>query len=287
MQTASQAEGTLPLYRVLAHIRLLPTTSVPIHPLVILGLQGIAFWPVWRWYGERITDGSDEPWGIAALATALVFLLRQGKPGHVKISTLGCAAALVTLYALSFPFVPALARAILAVLTLSCTLSAFYLGRSLHLGILGLLLLSLPLIASLQFYLGYPVRFLTAEIAAWIITLTGHAVTAEGTCLRWLGDLISVDAPCSGIKMLWTGLYLNFTLACFRELGSLRTWLTYSLSMFIIFLGNLLRTIVLFYGEAHILSFPSWGHQGVGIAAFLVVALAIALLHAKIQEVAS
>jgi exosortase/archaeosortase family protein len=284
MQTSSQAEWTLPLYRVLPHMCTLPTTSVRIHPLAILGLQSVAFWPVWRWYIERITDGSDEPWGIVALATALVFLVRQGKPGQVRVLTLGCASALVTLYALSFPFCPALVRAILAVLTLSCTLSAFYLGRSLHLGILGLLLLSLPLIASLQFYLGYPVRFLTAEIAAWIITLTGHVVTAEGTCLRWLGDLISVDAPCSGIKMLWTGLYLNFTLACFRRLGSLRTWLTYSLSMFIIFLGNLLRTIVLFYGETHIISFPSWGHQGVGIAAFLVVALAIATMHIRIRE---
>ncbi len=254
-------------------------------PFLILALQGIAFWPVWRWYGERITDGSDEPWGIVALATAILFLVRQGKPGQVKVFTLGCAVVLVTLYALSFPFLPALVRAILAMLTFSCTLSAFYLGRSLHLGILGLLLLSLPLIASLQFYLGYPVRFLTTEVAARIITLTGHVVTAEGTCLRWLGDLIAVDAPCSGIKMLWTGLYLNFTLVCFRGLGPLRTWFTYSFSMFIIFLGNLLRTIVLFYGEAHIVSFPSWGHQGVGIATFLAVALAIASMHTRIREV--
>jgi exosortase/archaeosortase family protein len=286
MPIFARAEGPLLFYRAVPRMHTLPTTGVPIHPLTILVLQGVAFWPVWRWYIERITDGSDEPWGIVALATAIMFLMRQGKPGEVKVLTLGCASALVTLYALGFPFLPALVRGILAVLTLSCTLSAFYLGRSLHLGILGLLLLSLPLIASLQFYLGYPVRFLTAEIAARIISLTGHAVIAEGTCLRWLGDLISVDAPCSGIKMLWTGLYLNFTLACFRRLGSLRTWLTYSLSMFIIFLGNLLRTIVLFYGEAHILSFPSWGHQGVGIAAFLVVALAIATLHTKIREAA-
>lgn len=286
MPIFSRAEWPLLFYRAVPSIYPLPTTGVRIHPLIILALQGVAFWPVWRWYVERITDGSDEPWGIVALATAIMFLMRQGKPGEVKVLTLGCASALVTLYALSFPFLPALVRAILAVLTLSCTLSAFYLGRSLHLGILGLLLLSLPLIASLQFYLGYPVRFLTTEIAARIISLTGHAVIAEGTCLRWLGDLISVDAPCSGIKMLWTGLYLNFTLACFRGLGSLRTWLTYSLSMFVIFLGNLLRTVVLFYGEAHILSFPLWGHQGVGIAAFLVVALAIATIHTKIREAA-
>ena len=286
MPIFSRAEWPLLFYRAVPRMHPFPITEVRIHPLIILALQGVAFWPVWRWYVERITDGSDEPWGIVALATAIIFLMRQRKPDEVKVLTLGCASVLVTLYALSFPFLPALVRAILAVLTLSCTLSAFYLGRSLHLGILGLLLLSLPLIASLQFYLGYPVRFLTAEIAARIISLTGYAVIAEGTCLRWLGDLISVDAPCSGIKMLWTGLYLNFTLACFRGLGSLRTWLTYSLSMFIIFLGNLLRTIVLFYGEAHIFSFPSWGHQGVGIAAFLVVALAIATIHTKIKEAA-
>ena len=94
-------------------------------PFLILVMQGIAFWPVWRWYGERITDGSDEPWGIVALVTAIVFLVWRGKPGRGQMLTLGCAAVLVTLYALSFPFLPALVRAILAVLTLSCTLSAF------------------------------------------------------------------------------------------------------------------------------------------------------------------
>lgn len=44
------------------------------------------------------------------------------------------------------------------------------------------------------------------------------------------------------------------------------------------------QTVVLFYGESHVVRFPSWGHQGVGIAAFLVVALAIVTMHSRIKE---
>jgi exosortase/archaeosortase family protein len=253
-------------------------------PFVILAMQGVAFWPVWQWYVARIMDGSDEPWGVVALGTALLFLLRHGKPARARSSALALASVFAFLYTLSFPVARPLVRAMLAVLALGATVSAFYLGRSVHLGILGLLLLSLPLIASLQFYLGYPVRVVTAEVAARLITLSGYPVTAEGNCLRWLGDLISVDAPCGGIKMLWAGLYLNFTLACLRGLGALRTWLTYSLSVLTIFTGNLLRTAALFYGEAHIIALPPWGHQGVGILAFLLVALAIVTIHKKVGK---
>jgi hypothetical protein len=46
------------------------------NPFVLLLLQAIAFWPVWRWYAARITDSSDDAWGWIALATAGLMLAR-------------------------------------------------------------------------------------------------------------------------------------------------------------------------------------------------------------------
>lgn len=265
----------------------------PFSPLVLLAIQALAFWPVWRWYLARLTDASDEPWGVLALLTAVIFLAWHKKAEPVeflKPLPLVVCCVLVLIYAVTFPVLPPLLRAILAVLALSCTLSMCYLGRSVHIGILGLLLLSLPLIASLQFYLGYPVRVLTAEIASRLIAVTGYPVVAAGNCFHWAGEVIAVDAPCSGIKMLWSGLYVNFTLACFGGLSPSRTWLSYSLSTLTIFIGNLIRTTILFYAEAGIIRFPRFpqfptdGHQVIGLVAFVCVVLVIMRLHVRLQR---
>ena len=72
----------------------------------------------------------------------------------------------------------------------------------------GLMLLALPIIPPLQFYVGYPLRLATAFVSARLLSLHGLSIDAVGTCLDWNGTLIAVDAPCSGVRMLWTGLYL-------------------------------------------------------------------------------
>lgn len=243
--------------------------------MIFLVIQLAAFWPVWGWYIARLTDSSDEPWGILALITALFFVAGRGHGQELKAAHLGLSSIFTLAYALTFPVVPPLARAVLAVLAIGCTLSPARLGRSMHIGIIGLLLLSLPIIASLQFFLGYPVRLLTAIISAKLVGLTGYDVAAQGTCLYWMGEVISVDAPCSGIRMLWSGLYLNFTLACFTGLDTFKTWLTYVFSVFAIFLGNTIRASALFFTETGIIEAPSWAHQGTGVVIFALVATAI------------
>jgi exosortase/archaeosortase family protein len=252
--------------------------------MMFLCLQLAVFWPVWRWYAARVTDSSDEPWGILALVTALLFLLLKGRPREVKGIHMAISGLFVLAYAATFPWMPPLGRAVLAVLAIGCLASASCLGRSMHMGILGLLLLSLPIIASLQFFLGYPVRYLTAIVASKVIGLTGYHVVSQGTCLHWMGEIISVDAPCSGIRMLWSGLYLNFTLACFTGLDSFKTWLAYVFSVAVIFLGNTIRATALFYTESGIVPGPEWTHQAVGLAVFSVAGLSIVLFHRVVDR---
>ena len=246
--------------------------------------QLIAFWPVWRWYGSRLSDGSDEPFGLLALATALLFVVLHGKPQMPTARQLVVSSAFLVVYLASWPWVPPLVRAIVAVLTVSYTLSRTYLGRCLCPGVLGLLVLSLPVMASLQFFAGYPARVITAHAAAPLIQLTGFPVLAQGTNLAWLGEIVAVDAPCAGLRMVWTGMYLSSALACFMRLGPGATWLGYGLALVAILGGNIVRAALLFYGEAGIVTFAGWMHSGIGLVVFAFVAVSIAILSRLLQR---
>src|SRR5262245_40519554 len=192
----------------------------------MLAVELLAFWPVWRWYVHRLSDQSDEAWGIAALVTAVIFAFWQRREsgsafsGHLRLTL---PATLLLCYSLSYHFLSPLPRAAIAVTAIAATVSAMRFGRRLHLGVWGLLLLALPVVASLQFYLGFPMRAVVARLAAPMLQINGFVVTAVGASLNWNGDPILIDAPCSGVKTLWTGFYLTFTLACYYKLNAKRT----------------------------------------------------------------
>jgi exosortase/archaeosortase family protein len=246
--------------------------------LFILG-QLVAYWPVWRWYGERMQDGSDEPWGILAFITAIILVLRKGTWNVPSTLTMMISTGIVALYAISYGYLPPLLRGVLMVVALSFSVSSICYGRTVHAGIVGLMLLSLPLIASLQFYGGFPIRVITAFVSSQILNLFGYEVVPQGTLLYWLGEVIAVDAPCAGIKMMWTGLYLNFTLAVWQNLGFVSTWLSTSFTLFSVFVGNIFRATLLFFTESGLLNAPEIAHQAIGIMVFSMVALAVFSFH--------
>jgi exosortase/archaeosortase family protein len=170
---------------------------------------------------------------------------------------------------------PPLARAGLAFTAIGITLSLVRFGKSFHPGVLGLLWLSLPLVPSLQFYLGYPLRMLVAGLAAPILRLGGFAVVQEGTCLNWAGQLIWIDAPCSGVRMLWVGLFLTFALVCVYELRLVKTLVLLTAALSAIIAGNIFRAVALFYFESGVFPMPAWAHDYTGLVAFALVATAI------------
>ncbi len=259
------------------------------NPLVPLALQAAAFWPVWRWYASRVTDSSDDAWGWMALLTAAILLVRFNSESSQQQSkpNLLLPALLTLSYAVSFPFITPLPRALLAMTAIGATLSVYCFRSKFQLSFCGLLLLALPLMASLQFYLGYPLRSAVAAMAAPMLQLGGLAVVPEGACLNWSGRLISVDAPCSGVKMLWTGMFLCFTLACWFRLNWRRTIAAAALSFAAIVLGNTLRAVALFYLEAELFPLPERfadpAHSAVGVMMFLLTAITIAGLIGRIK----
>lgn len=243
--------------------------------LFILGLQVLAFWDVWRWYVARAVYSWDQPWGVLALLAAIAFLIASRKPWPQTERSLLLPAILVIVYAATYlPFAP-LARATVAFTALAMTASSLRFGKSFHAGLFGLFYLSLPTLPTLQFFGGYPLRVVVAELTAPILRMSGFAVIAEGTCLNWAGKMIWIDGPCSGIKMMWVGLFLTFEVLCLYELPLLKTLLLLPLAGVVIMAANVFRAVALFYLEAGVMSMPSWGHEYAGVIAFVLEAAGI------------
>ena len=224
----------------------------------------LAGWPVWRWYVARIGDGSDEPWGLAALVVAIAFVpwrrLREPLPMGAALA----AAGVAVLVFLGYAWLPALVRAGLWMLGLTALLG----GGGPAVSRTGLLLLSLPVVATAQFYLSYPLRVLTAACSVPVLRLLDYEVIRQGTALRWAGETVLVDAPCSGIQMLWTGLFAACALAAVRGFDWRRTLRLLRWAGLAVATANLLRCVALFLVEVRCGVPAQWLHEGIGLALF-------------------
>ena len=252
----------------------------------VLTLQLLAFWPVWQWYGARVFDSADGKWGLlAALSAALLLWWKKASPYETTMMLpLLLPTLLLLLYAATYPFFPPLIRAAIAVTAVGCTLSSLLMGRLLHPGLMGLLYLSLPVIPSLQFYGGYPLRVFVASVTAPILRLGGFNVIQDGTCLNWGGQLIWIDAPCSGVRMLWVGLYLACALVFIYSLRPLKTLYVLTSAIIVVIFGNIFRAVALFYLEAGVIEMPAWSHDYIGVVAFVMVAAGITMFTSWIRR---
>jgi exosortase len=252
----------------------------PLHPAWLLVLQAAALWPIWLWYARRSADGSDEPWGLLALVAVLLFAYIERR--HLREQSrpilLAFAAGLTLLGASVTPWAPALLRAGLGVTALSLSFAALHDRSRPLLPLWAMLLLSLPVVASLQFYLGYPLRALTAWCSAALLRLGGLDVEQAGTTLSWLGRTVLVDAPCSGVHMLWVGLFFSALLSYLLRASAARLALNMLGAVVLVLAGNVLRNTLLFMKEAEIVALPKWTHAATGVLVFLLTALLIAAL---------
>jgi exosortase/archaeosortase family protein len=243
--------------------------------LATLALLAGALWPIWRWYAARARD-PGEGWELLSLATAVLFVALRAPTMPARAADLRLPALLLLAYTAAYPFVPPLLRAGIAFAALAAASSALVFERRLHLPLAGLILLALPVIASLNFYLGYPLRAAVGAVTAALLQMNGLAVVQDGALLVWGGQSISIDAPCSGVNMLWAGLYLAFALAAFQELDAIRTTLLALLATCGVLAANVLRAAALFYLEAGVVRLPGEWHAAIGLTVFLLAALGLA-----------
>ncbi len=248
-------------------------------PAAWLALQAAALWPHWRWAATRLADGSDDPLGLAAVA-ALAWavwriapaLRRDPTPGWLAIALgMSVAATLAVFVA------PPLAGALLAALALPAGLRAFMPPGRPMLPLAGLAVLALPVISSLQFYAGYPLRVATAELSSRLLQLAGWAAARSGSAMEVEGRLVIVDAPCSGVQMAWMAYFTACVAALAAGLGDARFARRLPALGFVVLAGNVVRNTVLVAAEARGVA-TTVLHEGVGLAVLGAVCSAVAVL---------
>lgn len=248
------------------------------YPVLSLGLLSlITFWPIVIWYGQRLLGTDGEYWSLLALVTGFVQLV-QTPIDTAKHPALWPASLLLLLYCLTYWFLPTIFNALLALLTLAALLTVRRDLRRIPVAIWGLFLLALPVVASLQFYAGYPLRVMAGEIAVLLLQMNGMQVVREGVVLNWGGQLVSIDAPCSGINMLWSGLFMSCVLAGFYRLRLMPTAYLLLLTLGIVIAGNALRVTSLFYVETGLVPDMQWAHDSIGLMTYVFIALPVAWL---------
>jgi len=242
-----------------------------------LALLAAALWPTWWWMGQRMVDGSDDPLGLLALA-ALAGLLWQHRQHLRAAPRLGLQATALIGVVLATALhhqLPDLAVALIGLLSLAAGLLAFLPRQVAVAPVLGLSVLSLPLLASLQFYAGFPLRVVTAEASSWLLSVA-HTVERTGSSLVVDGQLIIVDAPCSGVQMAWLGYFTACVVALAVGRSNRSFLLRLPLVGTLVLLGNVLRNTVLVALQAAGQHLPGWGHDAVGLVVLAAVCAGIA-----------
>ena len=210
----------------------------------------LALHPVFIWMARRAVDGSDEPWGLFALCGAIVVVTRSARQEElVENPNFWSFPSVLLLYIVSLWWFSPLPRALIAMTALALLCMSLFQRNRFNLGLVVLFWLSLPLMASLQFYGGYPLRVLVAELAGHLLRLSGEPVTRVGVHLQQGGHVVSVDAACSGLKMLWSGGVATALLVSWFSLPPLRALAALTSAAAILIVANVFRAAALFQWE--------------------------------------
>lgn len=245
--------------------------------LAWLALQAAALWPHWAWAGARVADGSDDPLGLAALVLLMIAVGRlaptlRANPRPAWLALALAASGVATVAAQA---APPLFGALCAALALVAGLRAFMPAGHATLPLAGLAVLALPLLSSLQFYAGYPLRVVTAQASTWVLQALGMAAQRSGTAMQVEGRLVIVDAPCSGVQMVWMAYFCACAVGALRATNERAFMRRLPWVGVLVLAGNVLRNSVLVGLEATLPAVPEAVHQGVGAVVLALVCTAV------------
>ncbi|CAN7287573.1 exosortase Q [Pseudorhodoferax sp. LjRoot39] len=242
-----------------------------------IALQALALLPAWAWMARRLADGADDPLGLLALAAlaTLAGLHRKALRASPALGWLAAATALTLAATLLRGALPPLLASLLAVLALATALLAFLPRQVAATPVLLLAVLALPLLSSLQFYAGYPLRVLTATASQGLLA-PFFTVWREGSALLVDGRLVIVDAPCSGVQMAWLGYFTAGATALWAGLADRTVLARLPCVGLTVLAGNVLRNTLLVAAEGAGRPLPAWGHEALGLVVLGAVCAAVA-----------
>jgi len=236
-----------------------------IHPAL---LQLLAISPVIWWFVKRLNDGNDEPLGLLTLVLVLVLAWRDRRCLRASYRARVCGAAFLLGSVLGIHWLSPMVRGVFAVTGL-----ALFHGMHRRAGLMGLLVLSLPVVASMQFFLGYPMRLAAAEGAVRLLELGSLVVARVGTQIELGGKVIGVDPACGGVRMLWHALAAAMGLAAMHRLTWRATVIGGVFAVLLVIPANAVRAALLAVEESGHFSNAWFGHGGIGLVSFAVVLL--------------
>jgi exosortase/archaeosortase family protein len=245
--------------------------------MIRLALMAAAYWGAWIELALRLRNSeAAASLVLVALAVAAPALLRLARGERLLAVPLATAGLLLALYVVACFAAPPIAQMAVAVVALLHALfRAGHDGR-LPPALVGLALLALPVLPTLEFYLAFPLRLASAGLTASLLQASGLAVSVEGVALRWGDRLIQFDAPCSGVHMLWAALFLASAVGFLDRFGLARYLAALAVALVLAIAGNALRAASLFYVESGIVTtgMPAAAHDAIGLAAFAMTAMA-------------
>lgn len=242
------------------------------------------------WYLSRLRDGSDSPVYLLALLVLLGALCRDAaielKADGLVLRKLWVCVGLIgaLVYVILPEFTPNLVKSLLALITLLFLGFGFGLSRRPIWPYLGLAAVSLPVVASLQFFCGYPLRLVVAYGTRFLLMISGLQVTTEGVCLRVGDTLVAVDAPCSGVKMLWAGFFTTFLVAVLKRFGFWKTCLASVFTGLLLIIANVLRAYFLFFLESDLIPAPDFMHTMIGLMMYALTITVILVVLNRFKE---
>lgn len=229
----------------------------------------LAAWPHWLWMVRRTSDGSDDPWGIVALLTLVALIyIDKDKLRVPQASALSLTALCMVAATAMWGWLPPIIATACALAGCSVLIANMLPAQRKLMPLLSIAILALPLVASLNFYLGYPLRWFCAQSTSLMLSLLGTDTTPAGASLWWNGKTILIDAPCAGIAMLWIGLYFGALFSYLNNASTFRTILNLSMASALVIIANIVRNTLLFYKESGLVDLPHWTHEAIGLLTF-------------------
>lgn len=231
----------------------------------------LAGWPSWVWLAQRLGDGGDEPFGLLALAATGICLWRRRQEiaFSLRIWRWLVPALLVGLGAMTLLHLPPLLRGLGAISLMLAALAAWTPLCPVP-GVWVLAWASLPVLASLQFWGGAPLRLLSSLIAQGLTVAAGVQTGRVGVTLLVGGVPVVVDGPCSGVRMLWTATVAVAAVAAWQGWSWPRTGLALACAVAATVLANGWRTASLALGHAGLLPATDLLHAATGMVALIL-----------------
>lgn len=234
-----------------------------------------ACWPLLRHLAARAAVVEEFALQLLALgiAAGLVWRAeaaarRTGEAGAWRAGDGWLAALAMLLYAVSRRFLPHTVSGLPAFAALLLAPGPWRRGRWPEPAVAGLVVLALPAMMMVELFFGYPLRVAAAAGASGLLAAAGLPVAREGVTLAWQGVTVWVDAPCSGVRMLWSGLWLALLAGGLARLSWIRCALACGWALGVVVVCNAIRVMGLCLVEGGLLPAGPVFHVGLGVLLF-------------------